>query len=453
MGTWVGRTVVDIAGGVRSGAVDAADVVGQHLDQIGALDARVGAFVRVRSHRALAEAREVDARDDRSALPLAGVPVAVKDNIAVAGEPTRCGCDLTPDAPAEADHPVVRRLRQAGAVVVGETRMPELGVWPTSEDAHGVARNPWDLQRTPGGSSGGSAAGVAAAMVPAALGNDGLGSIRIPAACCGLVGIKPGAGVVPADVGRRSWRGMTENGPLTTTVDDAALLLSVMAAAPDLARVSEPEGSSRVAVSTRVPLPGIRVDREILRALFGAARALREAGHTVVRADPPLTVGTAGAVSAWFAAAAADEMENLARERLEPRQRGQYRVGRAMERWGRVRESDRHAWRERAGAFLTDHDVLLTPVMTSLPPAAGGWRDRSWLSTMSSSARWVPYPGPWNLAGFPAMTVPVAQHPAGLPIGVQLVAGPGGEGRLLAIARRLESALPWTRHAPLAGIA
>ena len=452
MDSWVGRTVREIAAAVQAGSVTPQEMTREHLEQIDRYQARVGAFVRVRHERAGVEAEQVAARNDLAALPLAGVPIAVKDNIPVRGEPTRYGTTLTPDTPAAADHEVVRRLRAAGAVVVGITRMPELGVWGTSEDANGVARNPWNLLRTPGGSSGGSAAAVAAAMVPAAHGNDGLGSIRIPAACCGLVGLKPGADVVPADIGRTSWRGLTENGPLATTVEDVALLLAVMAGRPELAHVSPPGHPLRIAVSLKVPLPGVRIDPEITKALTDAADALRRAGHTITWADPPYSQATANAVVAWFAAAGADETAGLDETRLEPRQRRHAQVGRTLERLGRVRESDRDRWKQQVAGFFTGHDLLITPVMTTLPPLAAGWRDRSWLSNLWGNARWAPYPSAWNFAQYPAAAVPVARHSTGMPIGVQLVAPPGGEALLLSVAQQVQSLRPWPRHAPLAGL-
>src|SRR6266542_825733 len=198
----VGRTAADIACMVRAGEILPRDVVGQYLEQIERLDRQVGAFQVVRVEKAVAEADEVA---------------------------TRAGSLATSHRPSAEDHEVVRRLRAAGAVVIGITRLPELGIFGATDGAFGITRNPWNLERTPGGSSGGAAAAVASAMAPAAQGNDALGSIRIPSACCGLFGIKPGRGVVPSDVGPTSWFGLAENGPIATTVDDAALVLSVMA--------------------------------------------------------------------------------------------------------------------------------------------------------------------------------------------------------------------------------
>lgn len=452
MDTWVTRTVTEIAEAVRAGNVTPQQVTREHLDRIADLDPRVGAFVRVRQAQATVEAELVAARTDLGTLPLAGVPVAVKDNVEIAGEPTRHGSPVTGDSPAAKDHEVVSRLRAAGAVIVGVTRMPELGVWGTSEDAAGAARNPWNLDRTPGGSSGGSAAAVASAMVPAAHGNDGMGSIRIPAAACGLVGLKPGPAVVPSAVGRTSWRGMTENGPLATTVEDAALLLSVLADRPELARVGAPPDRLRVAASTLVPVPGVRLDPEIARAVVATAAALRRDGHDVVHADPPYSPAAAAAIFAWYTAVTADETAAHDESRLEPRQRRHAAIGRAMIRLGRVRDADRDRWKVQAARFFAAHDLLVTPVTTAMPPAAAGWRDRSWWANFNANARWAPFAGPWNFAQYPAATVPVARHSSGMPIGVQLVAPPGGEALLLSVAARLQSLRPWPRHAPLADL-
>ncbi|HEU0206401.1 MAG TPA: amidase, partial [Pseudolysinimonas sp.] len=256
------RTAGEIADDVRSGRSTAVTEVTRALSTISRLRDELGAFQVVRAERALAEAAELDARTDRSALPLAGVPVAIKDNIPVAGEPLRDGSQATDATLSAADHPVVARLREAGAIVVGITRVPELCVFATTDSAFGITRNPWNHERTPGGSSGGSAAAVASGQVPIAHGNDGMGSIRIPAADCGLFGIKPGPGVVPQLIGVDAWFGMSENGPLATTVADAALMLSVMADRPALAHPAEPAAPLRIAVAGGAASPLAPLDPE-----------------------------------------------------------------------------------------------------------------------------------------------------------------------------------------------
>ncbi|MGH8860356.1 MAG: GatB/YqeY domain-containing protein, partial [Jatrophihabitantaceae bacterium] len=234
-------TVTEIAAAVRAGSTTARAETEAALARIAERDPSIGAFQVVRTEAALREADAVDQRPDRFSLPLAGVPIPVKDNVPVSGEPMRIGSAGSDPAPQEFDHEVVRRLRRAGAIVVGLTRVPELCVFGATDSTFGVSRNPWDRGRTPGGSSGGAAAAVASGMVVAAHGNDGLGSIRIPAACCGLVGIKAGFGVVPSGLGDGSWFGMAENGPLATTVADCALLLSVLGGRPELAEVEAAE--------------------------------------------------------------------------------------------------------------------------------------------------------------------------------------------------------------------
>src|SRR3954451_22952195 len=253
----VGLPATEIAERVRSGALRAEDVVRAHLDHIAEVDARIGAFRVVRREAALAEAAAVDGSARRGSFPLAGVPVAIKDNVAVTGEVCTDGSLAGRDAPARADHPVVARLRAAGAVVVGITRVPELCLYGATDGPHAVSRNPWDTARTPGGSSGGSAAAVAAGCVPIAHGNDGMGSLRIPAAACGLVTLKPGRGVVPSELGFDSWSGMAENGALATTVADLAVAPAALAG-EEPAAPAEPGRPLRIAVSTRSPVPGVR---------------------------------------------------------------------------------------------------------------------------------------------------------------------------------------------------
>src|SRR3954451_16655951 len=258
-GEW---TATAIAAAVRRGETSAREMVEAALDRIEKRDADVNAFQLVRGERAVAEAEQLTGAGE---LPLAGVPIAIKDNVDIAGEPTRDGSLSTPEQVRSADHEVVRRLRAAGAIVVGKTRVPELCVFGATDSPFGVTRNPWQRDRTAGGSSGGSAAAVAAGMVPVAHGNDGMGSVRIPASCCGLVGIKPGAGAVPADLGANDWYGLAENGALATTVADAALLLSVLADRPELRAVASVR-ALRVVVTTNSPLVGLPVDKEYVAA-------------------------------------------------------------------------------------------------------------------------------------------------------------------------------------------
>jgi amidase len=441
-------TATAIAAAVRAGHITARAATLDALAAIAERDPAIGAFQVVRGDAALVDADAVDAYERRADLPLAGVPIAIKDNVAVAGEPTRMGSSATSEEPQQADHEVVRRLRAAGAVVVGLTRTPELCVFGTTDSPFGITRNPWQREHTPGGSSGGAAAAVAAGMVALAHGNDGMGSIRIPSACCGLVGLKPGLGVVPADLGNGSWFDMAENGPLATTVDDCALMLSVLAGDPALAVVGQP-GRVRVAVSTRTPISGIRVAQHWAAADRDVGSLLREAGHTVRQASPQYgqKIGTSGIVR-WVAGTELDARTVAHREKLQARTRRHAAVGRLALRAGFPRPSGRTSWQRRAEQFFASHDVLVTPALAHDPPRAAEWAERGWLANVVSNAWYAPFAAPWNLAGWPAMAVPAGTGPHGLPLSVQLVARPGGEALLLGIAAQLEQLRPWPRTAP-----
>jgi amidase len=444
----IGRSATTLSTEVAARRLHPREVVVAHLRRIEEHDPVLHAFRTVRAAAALAEADSLAARTDLAELPLAGVPIAVKDNVPVAGETMTVGSRATPTSSQTTDSEVVRRLRAAGAVVVGITACPELCLWGTTDGPHALTRNPWDLSRTPGGSSGGSAAAVAAALVPLAHATDGLGSLRIPAAGCGLVGIKPGHGIVPAELGTSSWFGMAEHGPLATTVADAALFLAVLADRPDLGTVEAPE-RLRIGVSTRSPLRGLRSDGGWAAAARSTAQLLASAGHVVVDSDisyPPRAA--LGLIGRWLAAAAEDA-EGLEPRALERRTRRHAAIGRRVRRAGLVRETDRRAWRAHAAEVFADVDVLLTPTLAQDPVPALRWSDRSWSANVRSNLRYAPLTSPWNLAGYPVMAVPVP-HPDGLrPWSVQLVAPDGGEQRLLALAGQLEALRPWRRHAPM----
>ena len=443
---WVGATAGTIARAVRRGDATAGEVVDEHLRCLPAADARLHAFREVRTVPALGEANVVDDLPDLAGLALAGVPVAVKENVPVAGETLWYGSPAASLPPAEADHPIVQRLRGAGAVVVGTTRMPELALYAVTDDETAVTRNPWQTDHTPGGSSGGSAAAVAAGMVPLAHGNDGLGSLRIPAACCGLVALKPGHGVVPADIGETDWFGLAENGMIASTVADAALGFGVLA--NQLGRRPAEPPTLTVAVSLRSPVLGVFPDTPVRDAVGRVARILVGLGHNARRADPRYPPRLVKATLArWFAAAYADA-EQFGPETLQARTRRHARIGSFAFGRGLVRQDDADRWRDESLAFFERHDLLLTPVLAGPPPAAHRWSERGWLANTLTSVRYAPYPAPWNVAGLPALTVPAGTRPDGLPVGVQLVGPPGSEWLLLGVAAQIEAAAPWRRHAP-----
>ena len=442
-------TALETVAAVRDGTTTARAATEAALARIAAVDSELGAFQVVRGDRALAEADELDRRPGLRDLPLAGLPIAVKDNVAVTGEPMRNGSAGSDPTAQVRDHEVVRRLRSAGAVVVGLTRVPELCVFGATDSVFGTTRNPWDTSRTPGGSSGGSAAAVASGTVAVAHGNDGMGSIRIPAACCGLFGIKPGLGVVPAQLGNGSWFDMAENGPLATTVADAALVLSVMAGRPELATVQLPASGLRIAVSTRSPVVGATVDPAYVDAALETADVLSGAGHTVVRADPPYPTRTAlAALSRWCAGTEKDAQWLADRSRAERRVKVHAALGRAVLRTGHPKESGRRHWQAVVDRFFADHDVLVTPALARFPLEAAQWGRRGWLPNVVANSQYAPFAAPWNLAGWPAAVVPAGTDASGFPLSVQLVARPGGEELLLQVAALLEQLRPWARLAP-----
>ncbi|HEY5854692.1 MAG TPA: amidase family protein [Aldersonia sp.] len=441
-----GGTAVGIATAVRAGLESPTDIVTAALRRIAERDCATRAFVAVHSDAALADAAALARRPDLSALPLAGVPIAIKDNIPAAGTVVESGTAAVRRGPSLADHVVVARLRAAGAIVVGRTATPELDAWATTDTPDVVTRNPWNPDLTPGGSSGGSAAAVAAGMVPVAHGTDGLGSIRIPAACCGLVGIKPGRGLVPAQIGRDSWGGMIENGALATTVADAALLLSVMADEPHLATITDP-GPLRIGVSVSSPSIVIRLDRQWTAAARTAGSVLASAGHLV----EPTTVGYRRAPFAqfvrWFANAAHDA-ESLDRHRLQRRNRVLVRLGRIVDRLHLVRDRDVEYVEKRMLAVFDDLDLLIMPTLARPPIRAEAWSERLWTPNIVSNVRYAPLTAIWNVLGWPAVSVPVGMHPtSGTPLAAQLIGPPGSEARILAVAAQLERLNPWRRTA------
>lgn len=441
-------TAVSIAARVRSGELSPVTAVEEAVRRIEERDGRINAFVRVMRDRALAEAEALAARPDLSDLPLAGVPVAIKDNVEVAGEPMRDGSAATDPAPQAHDHPTVARLRGAGAIPVGLTAVPELCVWGAVDSPGRITRNPWNPSLVPGGSSGGSAAAVADAMVPIALAADGMGSIRIPSAACGVFGIKPGHGLVPSQLGAHSWFGMSENGPIAATVRDAALMLSVLADRPDLADVPPPR-PLRIGVATNTPSPIVRVDAEWARGVEETAALLADGGHRTGAARVPYPPNMTAAFARWFAGTAAD-VAGLDPTLLQPRTRRHAAIGRMIERAGLVRQSQVDRLETRIRGFFADYDVIVTPALAQPPIRAVEWSRKSWAANVVANVRYAPFSALWNVLGWPAASVPVGMHSeSGTPIAVQVVAPPGGESTILAVAAELERRQGWPRRADM----
>jgi amidase len=446
---------------VRRGEVSARELVELALGRIERIDGELNAFGAVLAEAALAEADRADerrARGDRA--PLLGVPVAVKDEIDIAGQVTSRGTGAI-TAKAIADAEVVRRLRDAGAVVIGKTTMPELGLWPFTESiTWGVTRNPWDVERTPGGSSGGSAAAVAAGLVPAAIGVDGAGSIRIPAACCGVFGLKPQSGRVPRTPHDRDGSHWICFGPLSRSVLDGAIVFDAIQGptatheAPGsfqhAARQRPPR--LRVAVSDAFPA-GTRgtLSEDVVKALWGTADMLRSLGHDVVEGHIDFRVRDVPVILGLMFRAIRDFVEEVERpQRLERRTRALARPGAfvpdAMVE--RLLEAERRM-HERLARVFAEHDVLMTPVMSQPAVPAGIMEGRGATVTYLWETGWVPFTVLWNSTGQPAASVPAGISCTGLPLAVQLIARPNDEATLLSLAAQLEHERPWTdRHPP-----
>jgi amidase len=433
---------------IRSREVSARELTEHYLERIARLDPLLNAYRVVLAERALAEAEQADRRakagEDRALL---GVPIAIKDDTDVAGEATAFGGDAH-DGPVAADAELVRRLRTAGAVIIGKTNVPEMAIAPFTESpTFGVTRNPWDPQRTPGGSSGGSAAAVAAGLAGAAIGTDGAGSIRIPAACCGLFGLKAQRGRVPSAPHREPYGGMAIAGPITRRVADSALVFdAIKDGGPQYTEATEP-GRLRIAVSVRTPpLTGVQADDEQLGAVTRISERLRELGHDVIERELEYTAAHGMNVIARYLRGIADEARAMPHpERHSRRTRGYVRMGAAIpapmiERVKRAATADaEHLGRVFEGGV----DAVLTPMFTRRPPRIREYEGRSAMWTLTGTVRLVPYCGAFNHTGQPAAAVPAGSTPDGFPLAVQLVAQPDGEPTLLALAAQLEQALGW----------
>lgn len=441
---------------IAAGELSSRELVELYLGRIERIDPQVNAFRTVMADRALTEADQADRRraggDER---PLLGVPVAIKDTTDVAGEVSTQGT-AAHGGPAAEDAEVVRRLRAAGAVIIGKTNLPELAITGTTESPNwGVTRNPWDLDRTPGGSSGGSAAAVAAGLVGLAHATDGAGSIRIPAACCGLFGLKPQRDRVSLAPDRQHWYGMSVAGAVTRTVLDTAIYLDVVSSDTGVRPFAESArrapGELRVAMSTKfaLPNPGLKVQPEVRGALESTSGVMRSLGHTVQEHD--IDYGLIGTVFLpRYLKGIEAEAATLARpDRLQRRTRGFVALGKAMPQAAVDRALRDEADRAASINRVFDHfDVVMTPVATRPPVGAQQWEGMSALRTVNEMGRVYPYTGVWNVTGQPAASVPAGFTADGLPLAVQLVGRPGDEHTLLALAAQIEAERPWADARP-----
>jgi amidase len=437
---------------VRSGDVTSRELTELSIARIKRLDPQLRAFRVVLEEQALAEAEQADARrragDER---PLLGVPVAIKDDQHVRGEITAKGTlgNITPQ-PADAE--IVRRLRAAGAVIVGKTNVPELLAFPWSETtAWGATRNPWDTTRTPGGSSGGSAAAVAAGLVAVATASDGAGSIRIPAGCAGLVGLKPQKGRVPTET--PDWLGMSTYGAITRTVADTALFYDVVKdGGPSFAEAAAREpGRLRIAISVKVPRPIIaKVDREYRDAVDAMAQTLRALGHEVTPRELDYGNLINGVVVRYLRGIHEDAQALEHPERLGKAGRGLSRTGGLIPR-GAIKKAMAAIEPDAARinrVFGEGYDLVLTPMFTARPPKVLQYEGRGGLWSFNVAAQFTPFTAAWNHLGQPAISVPAAPAADGFPLAVQFLAPRDGEPVLLSLAAQLERELGWPARRP-----
>jgi amidase len=461
---------------VRDGHATPRELVDAAIDRIDSVNPVLNAVIHRRDERARAE---VDAGLPDG--PFRGVPILVKDlDGTLAGEPLHLGNRMLRDLGHVADHDsyLFARLRAAGCVIVGKTNTPELGLLPTTEShAHGPAHNPWDVERSPGGSSGGSGAAVAAGMVAFAHAGDGGGSIRIPASACGLFGLKPTRGRVslgPDD--GEAWAGLVARHVLTRTVRDSAAVLDVLAGAepgdpysaapparPFLEEVGADPGALRIGVmSTSSPAGLVEVDPACTAAAEDAAALLAELGHRVESASPEPLDELALLVhfTTVLAASTAFDLRKLATvagreltaDDVEPVTWTQAELGRAIpaDAYLEAVESLR-AWARRMARWWTPggggFDLLLTPTMARPPARLDEIRGADAEGALIAATPYAAFTVPFNVTGQPAVSVPL--HWAdGLPIGVQLVAATGREDLLFRIAAQLEDARPWIDRRP-----
>ena len=463
------KPVTELAGLVKAKEVTAAELTTAALERIEALQPTLNAFLHIDAERAIAAAEQIRADDPR---PFAGVPIAMKDTTSVAGMPYTMASDMFGDFVPGHDSFVTRRIRDAGFVLVGKTNMPELGILPVSEPRRfGPVRNPWDTERTPGGSSGGAAAAVAGGMVPIAHGTDGGGSIRIPAACCGLVGLKTTRGRISRgpDLGDDF---LVVDGTLTRTVAETAAMLDILSGyeigdttwAPPpsvpFAEAAEREpGVLRIGVTTAPPVDA-ELDPLCEQTVRDAMDLLSELGHEVKEVEAPwsamdpmdaflMAFGTPIAMGLFFGGMVTGREPSP--DLMEPL---------SWQMWEAIRDhtaldyllarTQLNAMARGIISLWESCDVVVTPALAERPVPIGeidSCSDDPW-EDFRRSGRFTPYTALFNVTGQPAISVPLFHGEDGLPTAVQLAGRPAGEATLLSLAGQLESARPWADRRP-----
>ena len=455
-------SVADLSGAIRTKRVSPVEVVGAVLDRIERLNPRLNAYCLVTGESARQEAREAEAAVMRGdpLPPLHGVPISVKDIVITRGVRTTFGSRIYENNVPGEDAPLVARLKVAGGIMVGKTTTPEFG-WKgvTDSPLFGITRNPWNLERTPGGSSGGAAAAVAAGLAPLAVGTDGGGSIRIPGSFCGVFGLKPTCGLVPVYPAAATGT-LTHMGPMSRTVRDAALMLQVMAGPDDRDPLSLPSTSANFAAALEAGVRGLRVawsptlgyatvDPEVRAVTEAAAKRFQGLGCRMDQVDrvfddpdpiwaPLFYGGIAGRLN--------DSLEEW-RSRMDPGLVEAIEAGRKMGAMEFVKAGlARASFFEVVRKFFTQYDLLLTPTLAVASFAAGFDQPRE--RGTGSGLAWVAFTYPFNLTGQPAATVPCGFTRDGLPIGLQIIGKRLEDSTVLRAAAAYEAAAPWADRRP-----
>ncbi len=464
---------LELAAAIRRKEVSPLEVVDCYLERMDELDPELNAFCHradddVRKAASAATDAVVRVSSTEDLPPFYGVPLPIKDLLDVAGWPTTHGSAGASQTPALASDPVVQRFVDAGFVLLGKTTTSEFGALPfTESQALGISRNPWDPDRTPGGSSSGAGVAVAAGMAPIAHGADGGASIRVPASCNGLVGLKPTRGAVTnvtVDA-----EGLATSAVLTRSVADTAAALDVLARHDPAAWWSPPNRQTsfasaitmapatglRIGLLSESPIEGISVDPACAAAVAASVSTLESVGHHVVDVPlllPPLDELIAAFTMIWNLGGAGIALADP--ERIEPHNRALRDAARAIDSWTYVEgmRKTQHLSRYIVENFAASFDILITPTMACLPPRVGAWRagtDDNPLMALFNSYPMAVFTSLFNVTGQPAISVPVHHDDAtGLPVGIQIVAAPWREDLLLRVSHTLELAHPWTNRHP-----
>jgi aspartyl-tRNA(Asn)/glutamyl-tRNA(Gln) amidotransferase subunit A len=456
---------VELAAAIRARRVSPVEATEAVLDQIAAVNPSVNALVTVTEDLARTAARDVETRLMRGEAlgPLAGVPITIKDLVMVQGVRTTWGSRIFERFIAPEDAPAVARLRAAGAVIVGMTNSPEFGYRGTTDNpVFGTTRNPWNLGYTPGGSTGGGAAAVAAGMGPLTVGTDAGGSIRIPASCCGIVGLKPTLGRVPMAPVYGGLETLSHAGPMTRTVRDAALAMSVMAGPDPRDLASLPDDGTDWNGAVEGGLTNVRaawtpdwgsapVDPEVRQITESAARQLEGAGARLEEISPRFP-DPAAAFDTLFPASIAARLEGYLAEwrtKMDPGLVRYIETGQKISavefiQAANVRRTLNDVFRE----FFAFHDLLLTPTLAAPPLPIGQNVYEEIAGKPVGPLGWLAFTFPINMIGYPAITVPAGWTASGLPVGLQIVGPRFADAAVLRAAAAFEARQPWADRRP-----